>query len=221
MQTLFQQIALLGDVWVLWILVGLSLLGGAVFFERLRLLRREARLARESSPRLREGHPQISASKDNARELAEPDAGAGPRVIASLERHSVNGDASLLEQILQAALLLERREFEQRLGILATIGSNAPFIGLLGTVLGVIQAFHDLAITEAGGTAVVMAGIASALVVTAAGLVVAIPAVIANNYFRTLIEDILTCSEAGGRLRLATIAAQAQSTRKLAPECES
>lgn len=69
------------------------------------------------------------------------------------------------------------------LGIIGTIGSTAPFIGLFGTVLGIIRAFHDLAVAEGAGPSVVADGIAEALVATAAGLFVAVPAVMAYNYF--------------------------------------
>lgn len=69
------------------------------------------------------------------------------------------------------------------LGILGTIGSTAPFVGLFGTVLGIIRAFHDLAIAEGAGPSVVADGIAEALVATATGLFVAVPAVMAYNYF--------------------------------------
>lgn len=76
-----------------------------------------------------------------------------------------------------------RLDLEKRLGILATFGNNAPFIGLFGTVLGIIKAFHDLGHSSEFGVRVVMAGISEALVATAMGLFVAIPSVIAYNYF--------------------------------------
>jgi biopolymer transport protein ExbB len=72
---------------------------------------------------------------------------------------------------------------QKRLTILATLGNNAPFIGLFGTVLGVIKAFHDLHVQQGSGIKVVMGGISEALVATAMGLLVAIPAVIAYNAF--------------------------------------
>ncbi|OHE11896.1 MAG: flagellar motor protein MotA, partial [Sulfurimonas sp. RIFOXYC2_FULL_36_7] len=72
---------------------------------------------------------------------------------------------------------------EKRLGILATFGNNAPFIGLFGTVLGIINAFHTLSKGDEFGINAVMGGISEALVATAAGLFVAIPSVIAYNYF--------------------------------------
>jgi biopolymer transport protein ExbB len=75
-------------------------------------------------------------------------------------------------------------DLEKHLGILGTLGNNAPFIGLFGTVLGIIKAFADLAKNQGGGAAVVMAGIAEALVATAVGLLVALPAVVAFNIFQ-------------------------------------
>ena len=98
---------------------------------------------------------------------------------------------------LQLKLLLEKR-----LGILATFGNNAPFIGLFGTVLGVMQAFHDLGKSSEFGVRVVMEGISEALVATALGLFVAIPSVIAYNYFVRKIKTILLIYEEKKKLPL-------------------
>lgn len=84
---------------------------------------------------------------------------------------------------------------EKRLGILATFGNNAPFIGLFGTVLGIIKAFHDLGTSHEFGIRVVMTGISEALVATAMGLFVAIPSVIAYNYFVRRVKKILLTYE--------------------------
>ncbi|EAT16836.1 MotA/TolQ/ExbB proton channel family protein [Desulfuromonas acetoxidans] len=80
---------------------------------------------------------------------------------------------------------------QKRLTILATLGNNAPFIGLFGTVLGVIKAFHDLHLQQGSGIKVVMGGISEALVATAMGLLVAIPAVIAYNAFSKTLQTWL------------------------------
>lgn len=91
-----------------------------------------------------------------------------------------------LEEVSGAMELAGRGEMarlERFLGVLGTIGSTAPFIGLFGTVLGIIRAFSDLALTQGASPAAVADGIAEALVATAAGLFVAIPAVMAYNYF--------------------------------------
>ncbi len=77
----------------------------------------------------------------------------------------------------------EMARLERFLGVLGTIGSTSPFIGLFGTVIGIIRAFSDLALTQGGSPAAVADGIAEALVATAAGLFVAVPAVMAYNYF--------------------------------------
>jgi len=79
-------------------------------------------------------------------------------------------------------------EMKRGLGILATIGSTAPFIGLFGTVVGIINAFRGIAVTGSGGMAAVSGGIAEALVATALGIFVAIPAVIAFNHFTGMLE---------------------------------
>ena len=81
-------------------------------------------------------------------------------------------------------------DMRRGLGSLATVGSTAPFVGLLGTVVGIINAFQAMAATGSGGLGTVSAGIAEALVTTAFGLLVAIPAVMAFNYFTGWVEDI-------------------------------
>ncbi|MBM3274146.1 MAG: MotA/TolQ/ExbB proton channel family protein [Candidatus Sericytochromatia bacterium] len=86
-----------------------------------------------------------------------------------------------LKASLLAHRLRERNAAERGLVILGTLGNNAPFIGLFGTVLGIIKAFHDLAQSASQGPSAVMAGISEALVATAVGILVAIPAVIAFN----------------------------------------
>jgi biopolymer transport protein ExbB len=90
------------------------------------------------------------------------------------------------DEVSSAMELTARHEIaglERGLGVLGTIGSTAPFVGLFGTVLGIIRAFSDLAGETGGGPSVVAAGVSEALVATAAGLFVAIPAVIAYNFF--------------------------------------
>ncbi|HOW83054.1 MAG TPA: MotA/TolQ/ExbB proton channel family protein [Spirochaetota bacterium] len=93
---------------------------------------------------------------------------------------------------LMAGKIIEERIFlEKRLTVLNTLGNNAPFIGLLGTVLGVIKAFHGLGTLGSTGADVVMRSISKALLATAAGLFIAIPVVMANNYFSKKVKIIL------------------------------
>lgn len=88
-----------------------------------------------------------------------------------------------LEELLGTKRLEERLRLDKNLGVLGTLGNVAPFIGLFGTVIGIINAFKDLALAGGGGPSVVAKGIAEALVATAGGLLVAIPAVVIYNYF--------------------------------------
>ena len=82
----------------------------------------------------------------------------------------------------------EQQNLKRGLNLLATVGSTAPFVGLLGTVVGIINAFQQIAATGSGGLGTVSAGISEALVTTAFGLLVAIPAVMAYNYFNSRVE---------------------------------
>jgi biopolymer transport protein ExbB/TolQ len=99
-----------------------------------------------------------------------------------------------------------RLEMERNLGVLGTLGNNAPFIGLFGTVLGIIKAFADLSRNQGGGAATVMSGISAALVATAVGLMVAIPAVVAFNYFQTRVRRALGRVDAVAHLILSATA---------------
>jgi biopolymer transport protein ExbB len=99
---------------------------------------------------------------------------------------------------MDAELVRQRLRYDSNLIFLGTLGNNAPFIGLFGTVLGIIKAFRDLALAEAStGTSaqVVMSGISEALVATAVGLGVALPAVVAFNYFKTILKRTVSNTE--------------------------
>ena len=105
---------------------------------------------------------------------------AGGDPVASLELVTSALRDSMSETLVQ---------LKQGMGFLATIGSTAPFVGLFGTVAGIINAFRNIAATGSGGMSVVSGGIAEALVTTALGIFVAIPAVAAFNYFTGKIEN--------------------------------
>jgi biopolymer transport protein ExbB len=154
----FLSLTLHGAGWVLWLLVGLSVASLAIMLERLWYLR---------SHRIERG----VLARDMRQLLAESDPDRAPT-------------ATELAAAVDGAKARERLRLERNLAFLATLGSNGPFIGLFGTVLGIIKAFHDLAGSQTGGASTVMAGISEALVTTAVGLLVAIPAVVAFNFFR-------------------------------------
>jgi len=111
--------------------------------------------------------------------------------------------AATIEEVINSRLILERGRLEKRLIILGTIGNNAPFIGLLGTVMGIIKAFHDLSTAATQGPQMVMAGISEALIATAVGLFVAIPAVILFNWLKARARSLLDDAEANGKIVLA------------------
>ena len=98
--------------------------------------------------------------------------------------------------LADAAVAEGRIAAEKRLAWLATIGANAPFIGLFGTVLGIIKAFHDLSQAGTQGSNIVSAGISEALVATAIGIFVAIPAMVSYNIFQRKVKDMLLRAEA-------------------------
>jgi biopolymer transport protein ExbB len=106
-----------------------------------------------------------------------------------LERDGGQG-AETASTLATEAMFEETQKLKKHLWILGTVASSAPFIGLLGTVVGIIKAFESMAVAGTGGFAVVAAGISEALVATALGLAVAIIAVIFYNYFQTRISTL-------------------------------
>jgi biopolymer transport protein ExbB/biopolymer transport protein TolQ len=104
-------------------------------------------------------------------------------------KHEIDGEVAVeaARQSMDRTSLITASEFRDNLGVLATVGATAPFVGLFGTVIGIINAFGKMA-SEGGGLASVSAGISEALVTTAAGLLVALPAVWAYNYFQNRVD---------------------------------
>src|ERR671927_1674056 len=99
-------------------------------------------------------------------------------------------DINSAERAVERNMLLEITQLKRGLAVLATVGATAPFVGLLGTTMGIVNAFTGMAATGSGGLAAIGAGIAEALITTAFGLMVAIPAVWAYNYFTTKIDNL-------------------------------
>jgi biopolymer transport protein ExbB len=114
-----------------------------------------------------------------------------------------------MERAMEGTAIAEKLRMERGLSYLATVGANAPFIGLFGTVLGIIQAFHDLSIDTSNASEAVMAGISEALVATAVGLMVAIPAVVLYNAFTRWVRNRVGRSESLADLVVARVATEA------------
>ena len=181
-----------GSRWILWTLLALSLVAVAIVFERVWFFLQE-RAPRDRLDRalraLREEGPNAALAKlAGARSMEAA-------VARACLGHAADGAPSV-EEHKAASLEQERLRYERRLAFLGTLGNNAPFIGLFGTVLGIIRAFHDLAGSSLQGTQAVMSGIAEALVATGVGLLVALPAVATYNAFVRRIETSTAGSEA-------------------------
>lgn len=181
--------ALLGAEWVLWLLVALSVMCVAVSFERVWYLRRDAgdrsALERAVETFLTSGDlPTLQA------DIAQRN-GSSARILGAALKHA-GTSIEAAAQTAEGVRTFEKMQMERGLLILATVGSNAPFIGLFGTVLGIIRAFHDLSIDSADASQAVMAGISEALVATAVGLLVAIPAVVLYNVLMKTVKSRLS-----------------------------
>jgi biopolymer transport protein ExbB len=160
---------------------------------------------RRGSPDLLIAQALVKARNGQAEEAAGSlVAAAHPGgAVAAQVLENVHRPDDVIEERMQIALSEQRLLFERNLGVLGTMGNTAPLIGLLGTVWGIMRAFHDLASTGSAGPSVVAAGIAEALFTTAAGLLVAVPAVMLYNHFTRRTNVLLTEAENQARsLRL-------------------
>jgi biopolymer transport protein ExbB len=185
------SLTLLGAGWVLWLLIGLSVLSVAVALERAVYFYKR-RMISLDPPVLRGARfPKLMELCQAGQLSAAARLASGESMEAEVVRAADGAAASGREAVaMTTAACVERKriEYEQRLSILGTLGNNAPFIGLFGTVLGIIRAFADLSIAGKGGAQAVMGGISEALVATAVGLFVAIPAVLSFNFFQRLVR---------------------------------
>ncbi len=179
-----------GAAWVMWLLLGLSWLSIAVVIERVVFF-----ILRYSGAGLPDALAAALQRGDLAAARALCQGNRFAHVVGAAGLQAIGRGARAVGEALMAARSRERIRAERFLVILGTLGNNAPFIGLFGTVLGIIKAFHDLSGNQAGGVAVVMQGISEALVATAVGLMVAIPAVVAYNAFQRAVRAQMARSD--------------------------
>jgi biopolymer transport protein ExbB len=201
----------LGAAPILYLMIALSVVSVAIILERaifFRSLRDDVEaLARELSKLLRGGE------LDEARARVVRSRSSEAIVLrAGLEEASRGADAAA--EAMTGAAAAERIRLDRRLAYLGTLGNNAPFVGLLGTVIGVVHAFEKLgngaaSSPSAGAPTEVMSSIAEALVATAVGLAVAIPAVVSFNYFQRRIKAIASNTESLSRVLLAHLKGRA------------
>ncbi len=194
-------IAHYADQVVLIILMIMSVVSVGMIFERLMTLKK---ISSESlRVRLRIKMALQSNSLQDFEDLAKDPTTLEGRAAGQAMKHMKESGIKGFEEVFNTFILIEKPELEKFLPVLATIASNAPFIGLLGTVLGIMKAFNDLAQATDAGQQTVMAGISVALVATAAGLFVAIPAGIFYNYFTRKVKGVLGSLESVKEMGLA------------------
>jgi biopolymer transport protein ExbB/TolQ len=190
--------------WVLWLLLSLSLASVALMLERAVFFHR--RKVDVDAVRL-----IFSAALDRrdyeaaAKVLQDIDALETNVVLFGLRQHVAGPDS--VEDLMAGALPKERERYDHPLDYLATLASNAPFIGLFGTVLGIIRAFKDLAGNVHTAATAVMSGVAEALVATAVGLLVAIPSLVAFNLFKRRVKGAVNNAQLLSRILLAHLKA--------------
>ncbi len=189
MQTQFGILAMIQQgYYATYPLLFISVVCLAIIFERLWALRgigpRAAKLADSLIPQLRQGNLNAAMQATQAR------ASASERLYHTLVSAAQSMDREHLMELDEERRFQELLELKRYIWVLATAGASAPFIGLFGTVVGILVAFQSMAIMGTGGFSVVAAGISEALISTALGLAVAIVAVIFYNYFSVKVENI-------------------------------
>lgn len=192
----------LGAEWILWILLVLGGVAIVVIIERGLFFRRTwvdpTKVSSELIEALRAGGAQQARGV-----LARVPGMTGGVLSAALDAYDHGVEA--VEEVIYGAIAQERVGYDRFLSILGTLGSSAPFIGLMGTVIGILTAFSALG-SGLEGTVLktqVMSSIGEALVATAVGLAVAIPSVVAYNGFKSRIKAMAANTEGMARLVLA------------------
>jgi len=208
-----------GAAWVLWLLGTLSVASVAIAFERWWLFRTHDtdlhQLSTELHAWLQSGNLQLAIEKlQSSSALAARVAAAGLKLA--------DRGGSCADKAMTSRVALEQETLERRLTYLGTLGNNAPFIGLFGTVVGVIQAFEVLgaeSVTPGSGSAMaseaLMSSISEALVATAVGILVALPAVGSYNFLQRKLTSLLSGAEVTSNLVLAYLANETKTRAHL------
>jgi biopolymer transport protein TolQ len=202
METLF-KIAEASAFSILYLMAILSVVSVSIMIERYFALKKIS----ASSHTMSKGFRTVIETQDmnKIEQLSADERSLEGRALGYglgfVKTHGAQG----LDELFDSYKAIEKPGLEKNLNLLGTIASNAPYIGLLGTVMGIMKAFNDLANSPGQGNEVVMAGIAHALVSTAIGLAVAIPAVVAFNFFQKKVGMVLSNIDAARDLCLMYI----------------
>lgn len=184
------------DQGVLYLLLGLCFMSLVMIIERFAFLKKRIQHSKKRQAELKEvlethDYKRLEQMATNLDEVEDR------AIHLSLEHFKKYGESGV-DEIFKYVYQNEKPRYEKFLGFLATVGSNGPYIGLFGTVLGIMKAFNDMGSSAGGGNSV-MAGISSALIATAAGLMVAIPAVLAFNFYskqvKSIFNNLESCKE--------------------------
>ena len=207
------SVANLGSAWVLWLLLLLSAASLAVAAERWWLLRRNRRLAEDAQPTVLRA--LRGGDLDALRTALWQDKSVQGRVLLAATERLADG-AEAVADAIEGEFGRERGNLERGLNFLGTVGSNAPFLGLFGTVIGVIEAFHHLAGGNESAMGLVMQGLAEALVATAVGIFVALPAVVAYNALSKQVHTVGDDIASLGKLLTALLHRRPDTARVVA-----
>jgi biopolymer transport protein ExbB len=216
----FLSFTLLGSEWVLWVLIALSIVSIAIMIERGYYF---ATHRVDSGPLGDELRRLLAKGDATAARARLKDGHTVEEAVAAAGLAELDNGAEAVGEAMLAAKARERLKLERNLAVLGTLGNNTPFIGLFGTVLGIIKASHDLTSSQAsGGQAAnaVMAGVFEALVATAVGLLVAIPAVMAYNVFNRRVRATMSGVDSLAHTILTELYGHAKAGGKKAPLAE-
>jgi biopolymer transport protein ExbB len=192
--------AMLGATWVMYLLVVLSILGLAIILERTYYFiatrddvnaLKQALLAKLKGDDVEGARAAMRASRSTEAQI----------VLAGLD--AIDDGPASAEERMAGEATIRKLDLEKNLAFLGTVGNNAPFVGLAGTVIGIVRSFHELNESQGQVSAGLMAEIGEALVATLIGLLVALPAVAFFNTFQRLIKGRVVRGEAMGKEVLA------------------
>jgi biopolymer transport protein ExbB/TolQ len=214
---LFLRLTHVGPEWILWILVALSITSIALIVERCLYFMRSRCGCDDLGAKLQE---QLRAQNLQNAWLLVKDSHTYSieSAVVAAGLIAVRNGPQAVSEAMQSVKARMRPLLDANLSILATIGSNAPFIGLLGTVLGIIKAANELTTSGGDGNSIaVMSGVFEALVATAVGLFVAIPAVVAYNIFQRRVRKRMAEVDSLAHLILSTLRYETHTVTPVAP----
>jgi biopolymer transport protein ExbB len=221
--SLLLRMTYLGAEWILWVLLALSVISISLIVERVLYYRRTKVDGEQLASRLQE-LLKVRNLQGAWHLVKDTQSTVIEHAVVAAGLAAMRGGAHACSEAMLSAKARMKPELDSNLSILATIGSNAPFVGLLGTVLGIIKAAHEMNVAAGSNNpSAVMAGVFEALVATAVGLFVAIPAVVAFNIFERVVRtrmaqvDSLAHLVLSNAALLTTTAAPTAATQTAAP----